>query len=186
VWAEDVDKQGQSAYRSQDRLQDKVVRYKTVLSLRGVNVNTWDAAERSQLEAEVREQHRLREAARGPAARKIKELRRSMKSIGAGVAGTLVDETKDLPSVGNLEMFLIMGTTTVTVAVNLNYAVLSFTLIFHVLKRAYGGRVRDLSSDESKHAAGQVVAYERAPAQPAGQGGFTTGGSGGGGDAYWG
>ena len=57
--------------------------------------------------------------------------------------------------VGHLEMFLVMGTTTVTVAVNLNYAVLSFTLLFHLLKRKYGDRVRDLSSEESKHAASQ-------------------------------
>jgi len=85
-------------------------------------------------------------------------------------------------------MFLIMGTTTVTVAVNLNYAVLSFTLIFHVLKRKYGDRVRDLSSEESKHAAGQTDDYAWTAMQLADHSGFTTADPepDSGSDQYWG
>lgn len=194
VWADNLDRRGQSAYKSRDHLNEKVARYGSVLNLRGIYVNTWDDEERSRLEEEVREQHRLREAARSQTARRMKELRRSVKEIGVAVSDTLVDETKDLPSVGHLEMFLIMGTTTVTVAVNLNYAVMSFTLIFHALKRRYGDRVRDLSSEESKHAAGQTDDYAWTAMQLADHSGFSTAGTSaaplgaadGGGDAYWG
>ena len=64
-----------------------------------------------------------------------------------------------LVQVGHLEMFLIMGTTVVTVAVNLNYAVLTFAVMFHMLKRRYGEAVRDLSSEESKHAVHNDMAW---------------------------
>ena len=153
VWAGDAQRAKQSAYKSRDHIRDKVARYENALSLRGCAVAHWDAEERVQLEAEVRQQHAAREAARSPSARKLKELRRSVKQIGVAAADNLVDETKDLPSVGHLEMFLIMGTTVITVSINLNAAVISFTLIFHVLKKRYGDAVRDLSSEETKHAA---------------------------------
>jgi hypothetical protein len=145
-------REGQSAYKSRDHLQEKVARYERALNSRGCVVATWNAEERARLEAEVREQHRAREETRSPGVRKLKELRRSAKSLGVAAADNLVDETKDLPSVGHLEMFFIMGTTVVTVSINLNAAVISFTLLFHLLKARYGDAVRDLSSEETKHA----------------------------------
>ena len=55
---------------------------------------------------------------------------------------------------GDLEMFFIVGTTLVTVFLSLNYAVISFTVLFHALRHKYGAeKVRDLSAEESKHAA---------------------------------
>jgi hypothetical protein len=152
VWAGDKQQEGQSAYKSRDHLQDKVKRYEQVLSARGCIVASWDPQERARLEAEVRDQRKAREETMSPSARKLKEVCRSVKSVGVAAADDLVDDTKDLPSVGHLEMFIIMGTTAVTVSVNLNAAVLSFTLLFHLLKARYGDAVRDLSSEQTTQA----------------------------------
>lgn len=152
VWAGDKEREADCAYKSRDHLQDKVARYEKALSSHGYMVATWDADERAQLEAEVRRQHEAREEGRSQFARKLRELRRSAKRIGVATADNLVDESKDLPSVSHLEMFMIMGTTVVTVSVNLNAAVISFTVLFHVLKARYGDAVRDLSSEETQGA----------------------------------
>ena len=152
VWSGNNQREGQSAYKSRNHLREKVARYERALNSRGCVVATWNAEERARLEAEVREHHRAREETRSPAARKLKELRRSAKSLGVAAADNLIDETKVLPSVGHLEMFFIMGTTVVTVSINLNAAVISFTLLFHLAKARYGDAVRDLSSEETKHA----------------------------------
>jgi hypothetical protein len=152
VWAGDKEQERQSAYKSRDHLQEKLERYERVLNSRGFVVATWDLQDRARLEAEVRDRHKVLEETRSSSARKLKQLRRSAKSIGVDAADNLVDGTKDLPSVGHLEMFIIMGTTAVTVSVNLNAAVISFTLLFHLLKAKYGDRVRDLASEETTQA----------------------------------
>ena len=70
----------------------------------------WDEVERASLVAEVKQQHAAREASRSPAARKMKVLRRSVKELGVAAADTLVDETKDLPTVRlRSSAFLICG-----------------------------------------------------------------------------
>ena len=71
--------QGQSAYKSCDHLSDKVRRYESALAMRGCSVSLWDRVERAKLEAEVREENRMREAGRSLVARKMKALRKSVK-----------------------------------------------------------------------------------------------------------
>jgi hypothetical protein len=64
----------------------------------------------------------------------MKALSSSVKSAGKSTFETLVDVNKPLPSVGHLAMMFIMGTTVVTVTINLNAAVGTFTILFHLLK----------------------------------------------------
>jgi hypothetical protein len=96
VWAGVKEREAQSVYRSSD--------------LRGCAVAHWDEVERASLVAEVKQQHAAREASRSPTARKMKVLRRSVKELGVAAADTLVDETKDLPTVRlRSSAFLICG-----------------------------------------------------------------------------
>jgi hypothetical protein len=110
VWAGVKEREAQSVYRSSDHLRDKVARYERALNLRGCAVAHWDEVERASLVAEVKQQHAAREASRSPTARKMKVLRRSVKELGVAAADTLVDETKDLPTVRlRSSAFLICG-----------------------------------------------------------------------------
>ena len=55
-------------------------------------------------------------------------------------------------------MLFVMGTTTVTACVHLNAVVISFTVVFRLLKARCGDEVRDMSSSEEVVAqATQVV-----------------------------
>ena len=110
VWAGVKEREGQSVYRPSDHLRDKVARYERALNFRGCAVAHWDEVERASLMAEVKQQHAAREASRSPTARKMKVLRRSVKELGVAAADTLVDETKDLPTVRlRSSAFLICG-----------------------------------------------------------------------------
>ena len=79
-------------------------------------------------------------------------LQEDMRAGGKRSFSTLVDTSRPLPQVDDVEMFFIVGTTAVTVTVDLNYAVGGFTLLFHALRRWSVLEINDLSSAESGHA----------------------------------
>ena len=90
----------QAAYKCGDHVRAKVHRYETALAARGCNVAQLGEAEKARLQEEVRQAALAKEAARSPAARRVKELRKSLKEAGVAVADALVDESKDQPHVG--------------------------------------------------------------------------------------
>jgi SulP family sulfate permease len=66
-----------------------------------------------------------------------------LKAAGRQVTGRKAPEDARIKTVAGLDLFFIIGTTVVTILVNLNVAVISFVILFYVLKKA-GKTVPDL------------------------------------------
>jgi hypothetical protein len=135
-----------------------VQRYADALTRRGEQAAGWaevEASERARQRGDdARRQSVLfAEAAVTPRQRMTRALVQRTQSAGQSAFSTLVDTSKPLPHVGHVAMLFILGTTLVTVLVNLNAAVGTFTLAFHLLRVCGGGRfaVDDLTIVESKH-----------------------------------
>ena len=135
-----------------------VQRYADALTRRGETAAGWaevEASERArQRGTDARRESMLfAEAMVTPRQRMTRALVQRTQSAGQSAFSTLVDTTKPLPHVGHLAMFFIVGTTLVTVLVNLNAAVGTFAVAFHALRKCGGGRfaVDDLTIVESKH-----------------------------------
>ena len=135
-----------------------VQRYADALTRRGETAAGWaevEASERArQRGTDARRESMLfAEAMVTPRQRMTRALVQRTQSAGQSAFSTLVDTTKPLPHVGHLAMLFIVGTTLVTVLVNLNAAVGTFAVAFHALRKCGGGRfaVDDLTIVESKH-----------------------------------
>jgi hypothetical protein len=86
-----------------------------------------------------------------PQNRRAQTIVQRTQSAAGSAFDSLVDTSKPLPVVDHLAMLFILGTTVITVTVNLNAAVIGFTVAFHLLRKVGGERWQfsDLTVGES-------------------------------------
>ena len=141
-----------------------VQRYADALIAKGERAAGWaevEASEQAHLRGddERRRSVMFAEYALSAPQRMTRALVQVTQNAGYRAFSTLVDTSKPLPHVGHIAMLFILGTTVVTVAVNLNAAVGTFSLAFHLLQKCGGGKfaIDDLSIVESAYGFNDVT-----------------------------
>ena len=135
-----------------------VQRYADALIARGEQAVGWAEVEASgqahlRGDDERRQSVLFAEYALSAPDRMTRALVQRTQNVGQSAFSTLVDTSKPLPRVGHIAMLFILGTTVVTVTVNLNAAVGAFSLAFHLLRKFQGGKfaVDDLTIVETTY-----------------------------------
>jgi hypothetical protein len=141
-----------------------VQRYADALIAKGEQAAGWaevEASEQAYLrgDEERRKSVMFAEYALSAPQRMTRALVQRTQSAGSSAFSTLVDTSKPLPCVGHLAMLFILGTTVVTVMVNLNAAVGTFSLAFHLLRKLHGGKfaIDDLTIVETSYGFNDVT-----------------------------
>lgn len=141
-----------------------VQRYADALIAKGEQAAGWaevEASGRAHLRGddERRQSVMFAEYALSAPQRMTRALVQRTQSAGHSAFSTLVDTSKPVPRVGHVAMLFILGTTLVTVMVNLNAAVGTFSLAFHLLRKCGGGKfaVDDLTIVETTYGFNDVT-----------------------------